>query len=447
MKSILKIAYRNVLQNKKRSALISLTLILSCILLLFSFTLGNGIHRQIISQYRNFLSGDVTVVWENVKDIDVTDPSRLHFSRFDIKKGHENLHTIKRLDSFLEQNTNQILEYFKTLKGEGVLDNGEYASFSIIVGLTEEEAGFLRDKKVLVLTAGKLPFDQKYGICISDDISKKSGIQIGDWITLDSDTASGYVNSLEYQVTGIYKSQSEFDGIYVYMSKPDFLELYDQEPQYFQTLKIYLKSPGRAGEFAQKLDTYLLQDSTVLRAESIHYSGDFYLRIANMLKKLFAVFMIFILLIIAAGIRSIVRMNLFERMKEFGTLRAMGFSRIKCFTVIYLEIFILSLVCFAMAFAITLILTFITGHTGIYVGKGAIAYILGGESIYPVFIFTDIILGLLIITGFSIFAPLKPGLKLCSQKITDLLAQNQKPILVISYILNIKRKRSCISYE
>ncbi|MEN6313336.1 MAG: hypothetical protein ABFD25_03700, partial [Clostridiaceae bacterium] len=68
---------------------------------------------------------------------------------------------------------------------------------------------------------------------------------------------------------------------------------------------------------------------------------------------------------------------------------------------------------------------------GIYIGKGAVAYALGGESIYPVFEFYDTFTALIMITLFSLFAPLKPGLRLCYHKITDLLAQNQKPLSAI----------------
>lgn len=422
-----KIAFRNILKNKKRMLLIGLTLTLSCTLLLFSFSIGNGIKQQIVDKYRSFQSGDVTVVWSNVKKIDVSDPSRLFFSNFDIKRDTENKAAIKRFDEFMKQNAGEVDKCFRTVRGDGTMDTGSYAAFSTILGVSQQELSFLAEKKIFELAEGSTPFGRQYGICISDDAALKYNISIGDWVTLDCSTEHGYVNSGDYQVTGLYKSTSDYDNIYVYMAREDALELLDQEPGYFQGARIFLKDPGGADAFAGRLDASLTGGGDVLRAESMSVSAGFYTMIAGFLKSLFAFFVIFLMFIIAIGIRSVVRMNLFERMKEFGTLRAIGFNRPQNFLVVFLEILILSLVFFGVAFVLNLAAIFALGGTGIYIGKGAIAYALGGVSVHPVFIMSDTLTAMAIIVIFSIFAPLKPGLRLCWQRITDLLAQDQKP--------------------
>jgi putative ABC transport system permease protein len=426
---LLKIAYRNIIQNRKRSLLIGLTLVISCTLLLFSFAIGNGVSRQIIKKYQDFESGDVTVVWKNVKKIDRSDPSRILFSDFDIKKDIGNNAALKRLDSFLKENRSAIAAVYKPAREFGMLDTGRYAAYSSIYGTTADELSFFQKTGIFKLVAGQTPFDPgvREGICISDATAAKNEIHLGDWVTLDCATTRGLVNSLEYQVVGFYKSSSDFDSVYVYLTRDNALELLDQEPQYFQSARIYLKKPDQAKAIAAKLDQYLLRHSDLLRAESWQESGQFFTNIAGFLKNLFSFFVIFLLVIIAVGIRAAVRMNLFERMREFGTLRAIGFQRRQGLFIVFSEIFLLALVSLLIALVITLFLVLIFGQTGIYIGQGAIAYALGGESIYPVFLFSDTGAALLILALFSIFAPLKPGLRLCYQKITDLLAQNQKP--------------------
>jgi ABC-type lipoprotein release transport system permease subunit len=288
---------------------------------------------------------------------------------------------------------------------------------------------YLQNTRVFKLVAGVTPYSYgvQDGVCISEAVAQKNGIKLGDWITLDCNTTYGLINSLDYQVIGMYQSLSDFDSIYVYMTRENALEFLDQEPEYFQSARIYLNEPDQADSFAGKLDRYLMEGNNRLRAESINDSGQFYNTIAGFLKNLFSFFVVFLLLIIAIGIRSAVRMSLFERMREFGTLRAIGFNRIQNFFIIFFEILLLSLISLSIALVITIILILILGRTGIYIGRGAIAYGLGGESIYPVFVLLDTLTALLIISVFSFFAPLKPGLRICYQKITDLLAQNQKP--------------------
>lgn len=433
-----RIAYRNILKNSKRSILVGLTLVISCTLLLLSFAIGNGVSRQIINKYRNFQSGDVAVLWKNVKKIDVSDPSRLFFSNFDIKQDRENRAGIGRLNDFLKKNTGEIAAYYPSIRNEGMLDTGRYASFSIIYGVSPAELQFWERTKTFQLAAGVLPFGKRDGICISDDLARQNDIRIGDWVIVDSTTPHDLVNSLEYQVVGLYKSSSEFDNIYIYMTQDNALELFDQDPAYFRSARIYLKNPGKAQLFAKQLDRYLTAGNDQLRAESMADSARFYSTIAGFLKGLFSFFVIFILLLIAVGIRSTVRMNIFERLKEFGTLRAIGFNQGQNFLIIVMEIFLLALISLGVACIITFIFVGIMNQTGLYVGKGTIAYALGGESIYPSFQWGDLAISLLIITIFAIFAPLKPGLQLCYQKITDLLAQNQKPVMV--WVAMLRRK-------
>ena len=428
MKIYFTLALRNLVKNAKRTALIGITLVISCTLLLFSFSIGNGVKRQILDKYRDFQSGDVAVVWGNVKKIDPGDPSRLFFSAFDLKKDRENREALRELEDFTRSRAGDIRDCFKAIRGNGMMDTGHYAAFSMIFGLSKEEANYLQEEKNLVLAAGELPFGQPYGICISDDAALEYGVGVGDWVTLDCNTAGGYVNTQEYQITGLYKSSSDFDSIYVYMTREDALELLDQEKAYFQSMRIFLKSPEQARQFAAELDRRLLQKGGVLRAEPMEDAAQFYSMIAVFLKALFTFFILFILFIIAMGIRSVIRMNLFERMKEFGTLRAIGFRRSQSFMIVFLEILLLSLACLGISLGISRLLVLSFENTGLYIGKGAVAYAIGGESIRPVFILSDTLTALLILSGFSLFAPLKPGLRLCCQKITDLLAQNQKPL-------------------
>jgi ABC-type lipoprotein release transport system permease subunit len=435
MSVYIKTAFRNLIQNGRRTILIGLTMTISCVLLLFSFTLGNGMASQVLAKYRIFQSGDVTAAWDSIMEYEVTDPSRLHFSKYDNRKHEQNLEEIKRLDAYLESHADEIAGYYKALRGDGLLDAGSYASYSIIVGLDRREAEFFADNHVLRMNSGSLPLEHRYGVLLSDEAARQGGLQPGDWVVIDSDTASGYVNSLEYQVTGIYESSSEYDSVYIYMNSEDFLELYDQPAEYFHSVRIYLKEPEKSDEFAEALDNYLLEGSGLLRAESINRSGRFYLVIAGYLKSLFTLFVVFILLVIAAGIRSVVRMNLAARMKEFGTMRAIGFKRSHCFFVVFLEIFLLAVVFFVFAFGITGFIVYFLRQTGIHVGKGPIAYILGGEYISPVFKLSDTLTGFLIILCFSLFAPLKPGLELCCQNITHLLSHNPKRVHVLRSLI------------
>jgi hypothetical protein len=54
-------------------------------------TLGNGMASQVLAKYRIFQSGDVTAAWDSIMEYEVTDPSRLHFSKYDNRKHEQTL--------------------------------------------------------------------------------------------------------------------------------------------------------------------------------------------------------------------------------------------------------------------------------------------------------------------------------------------------------------------
>lgn len=110
MRAFIKIAFRNIVQNVKKTVIFGVTLTVSCVMLLVSLSVGNGMAQQILGQYRIFQSGDVTVIWKNVKEYDVSDPSRLFFSQYELKNDVENRMAMERLDAFLKVMTMKSLK-------------------------------------------------------------------------------------------------------------------------------------------------------------------------------------------------------------------------------------------------------------------------------------------------------------------------------------------------
>jgi putative ABC transport system permease protein len=429
------IAIRNILKNKKRSMLIGAAICISVMLLLLARAIGNGGGEQIMRTYKTVWAGDVVVAWKEVKKYDLTDPSRLYYSMFDVKEDAANRDAIRGLDMFLSSHGDRIGKTISSVRSPGTLDTGVYTAWITVTGLEPDEYDFLTRQKVLDIVEGEGPFSHEYGICISRKIADEYGLSIGDWPTIDVTTKDGYTNTYDYKVTGIYRSSSEFDGIYAYMSRGNALALLDWDPSFFSTVRIYLKDPSESREFTESLDAYLLGSSDVLRAESFEYSAQFYASIQVFVKIVFTAFVLFLLCIIALGIRGTVRMNLFERQAEFGTLRAIGFGRGSMFAIVFFEIFMLAVIACGAALVISAVLVGVFGLTGIYCGPGAIAAVLGGQFVYPVLYPVDVVITFSAILMFSLFASLKPGSRLCFQKITDLLAQNQKALFTIVELL------------
>jgi ABC-type lipoprotein release transport system permease subunit len=442
IKIIFTIAVRNIIKNKKRSLLIGLAVFVSCTILLVSGALSSGAGKQLAERYRNYLAGDVVVSWANVKEIDPSDAGRLLFSEFDGKKQARNIEAIRAISDFCIKRSFEIEKIITPLRVFGMLDTGQFIAFGMIYGVSDSELEFLHEKRIFNQSRGESILDyDDYTVCISDEMADTNHIAIGDWITLDCQTPSGYVNSIEFNVVGTYRNSAPWDNTTIYITDKNARELFQWDPSLFSQARIYLKDRQQAKAFAAELDSVLVSAYGVLCAEPAEQSGSFYLTFADSLKSIFTFFVFFLLFIIAIGIRSTVRMNVFQRMSEFGTLRSIGFGRPSNFFIIVFEVFALTLASLFVALAVTLLLVLITSHSGIFVGNGVLTSLLGGEYIYPELDIADTLFAITLVAIFSLLAPAKPALRLCIQKITDLLAKNQKNLFAAVYGIKLMINR------
>ncbi len=434
MNTIIKIAFRNVIANKRRSLLLGLAVFVSSFLLLFSSAALNGVKEQVSKGYMNLQSGDTIVLWEDHKKLSNSLPGRFidtgNTVSFNIDKEEENLEAIERLDTFLDENKSQIKSAFKLIRRSATLEYGlEVSEGTIVYGLSEENKKHLEDNKVLSMYEGEMTLG-KGKLCISKATSEEYDLKVGDTVDLEVVTKDYEGKKKSFEIEGIYNNGAEYDNWYSFMSDEEARDLYEMGDTYFDVTLIFLKNVNKADSFADKLDKYLVKESKVLRAESYAEASTFYNTMPSMYKAMYTVFCIFLLCIIAIGLRSTIKMNIFERMKEFGTFRAIGYSRRQTFSVIFFEILFLSLIALMLAFLVSLGPILYVANHGIFVGTGNLSNALGGETFYAAFKVGDLVVAFIIIIFFSIVATFRPALNLCYQNISDIMIKRQGKVKV-----------------
>jgi putative ABC transport system permease protein len=311
-----------------------------------------------------------------------------------------------------------------------------------VYGLSADEWQFLEPRKTVTLEQGAFQATPDSSVIVSRLIADAGHLGVGDWITLEVTTAYGVKNSLDYRISGIYRNGVPWNNDYIYMSAPDARLLYDFDPEDFDSMRIYLKDPNTRGAFTRDLNAAIGPARGVLQALEGPEGSSFFIRQADFFKNIFTFFVIFLIAIIGFGIRATVRMNLFERMSEFGTLRAIGYNRTRIFFIIFCEIFLLALFALTCAFISATALLLPIVRTGIHIRSESASYLFGGEYLYPIFKLKDVLLALAIILVLSLMAPFKPAMKLSWQKISDILLkrQDQSP-LAIMWLRNLISRR------
>lgn len=440
---ITKIAIRNIVANRRRSFLIGFVIFIAAFLLLTANAFVNGVGYQVNKAYSQLQAGDVIVGWERLRNMEKTDATRLLFmgdNSFEVKNETENRQAMENLQRFLVQNQQAIKSYYPTVRRNaelGVGDTGD-AQFSVF-GLTPELKDQLLTTKSISMQEGQLLSDSPRSIAVSQEKALIYDLKLGDKVNLNAVTPAGKIRLKEFVVGGIYNNGAGWDNWYGFTSDKDARELFQYDKGYFDIIKIYLNDSSDSKEFAKQLNA--ASEDGALYAETGQSASLLYPTMSMALKGLFNLFIIFLIMVIAIGMRSAIRMNLYQRMQEFGTLRAIGYSRIQCYGIIFNEAFFLSVGALIAAFIPAFLLNMIFSAKGIYLGPGPMSYF-GGEYLYPDMHIADVALALGALAIFSLIATMNPGLNLAYQSITDIMSKRQRPVKVMRTLYRNVFRRS-----
>lgn len=428
---LIRIALRNVWAQKRRNALVGLAVMVSALLLLLSDAVMNGVTRQVLKGYLNLQSGHVAVVWAEMKNVKTNDAARFltKLKSFDPIQADANRQAVRRLQEFIADSPD-VKAFFPTVKRSVQTRVGDQINRSIAYGLSAANRQHLLDTGTIRMVAGSLPEGSGNTVAISQESATAQGLSVGSKIILETAIGDEW-KSVPFEVVGVYANGAGYDNYYAFMADGVARDLFGLDADQFDIGQVYLQNEARADRFAGELDAYLLAGGTVLRAESYAEASPFYTNNSRLMKMMFNGNVVFLLVIIAVGLRATIGINLMQRMREFGTIRAIGFGRWQNYMMILAEVWFLAMASLLVAFVLAAGFTWWFGSRGVYVGSGPVSFALGGESFYPELSAWDVVKALGIILGFAVFATLGPGLRIVGHGITDLLLARQRRVSLV----------------
>ena len=197
----------------------------------------------------------------------------------------------------------------------------------------DPQGGFFQKARRGVKEGAFLPGGR--GIAISRQIAGLLHCARGDTVSLLVAWADGTPYYLSFPVTGIFVTDShDFDANYFFISHGNAESLLALEGQTIE-LRVVLKDP-------QDADAFLARQAAFLKSRGLE--GETWRQIFGSfvtLLQFFDLFMVFInlfvLVVAATVITNTILMSVFERVRDFGTLRAVGLKRRHVFSMIMLE--------------------------------------------------------------------------------------------------------------
>lgn len=241
-----------------------------------------------------------------------------------------------------------------------------------IIGAEWSEASFFRER--LVLTKGSFDalLEDPQGIILSEEIAEILNLEIGERIIVRNRTLSGQQNVGEFRLAAISHDPGFFGALSAYANLCYVNELLDIDCEEYRSLGIMLSSLDQIDRYADnlydeldsRLDVFPRAEADSERnpvqdlfeqADDEEWEGTRYRfytlndvlsqadQIVDILNTAGLVILLVLFVIIMVGITNTFRMIMIERIKEIGTMRALGMQRSGIRSLFILEALFLSL--------------------------------------------------------------------------------------------------------
>ena len=206
------------------------------------------------------------------------------------------------------------------LNFSGLINNGRRDLAIIGEGVEPDKEGRLGT--FVSITAGRhLANADTFGMVVGQGVAHSLGLKPGDPATLVMHTSEGALNTLDFEIIGVFQSFSkDFDAraVRIPLAAAQELMLTPGANLLVVTLNRTEDTDKALADIAAGLDP------ATLEARDWRKLSDFYDKTRQLYGRQFGVLQLIILFMVLLSVTNSVNMSTFERLPEFGTLQALG---------------------------------------------------------------------------------------------------------------------------
>ena len=321
---ILKMAWRNIGRNRRRSLLTISAIGLGLAVLLFHQSLVTGFQKKMIENSVRLHSGHIQIHREGYQrhkkvELMIKDPS----SVASVLKGMKGVVFSKRVNF------------------RGLVSSAENSSGIQVYGVDpdrEERITVIRRK---ILEGGYLSGGDRRAILIGDMLAEDLGVGVGDKVVIMTQAVDGSLSAELFRVKGIFRTGSP---------------IFDEGVGYITTkaAQDLLGMDGAVSEFVVLLEEgadldgimRALRASPALKGLEVLSWKDLSPRLVQIIELQSAVLLIILIVIfsiVALGIVNTLLMSVMERVREFGIMMALGARPSHVVSLVLVEAFYLGI--------------------------------------------------------------------------------------------------------
>jgi putative ABC transport system permease protein len=336
MGNLFKIATRNLLRYKRRTLLTASLIAIGVVFVLVFISVSGSFKNMMIGQITDSMIGHLQVHRKGYVASIETLPLKLN-----LKAG-----AIARLESILDKESG-IEAYSPRIKFGGMFSNyTETSSIRLTAVYPEKEFRTTPLLPTRVMDGSK---ELKPGdILIPELLARGMKVKAGDMVVIVATNQDGSVNGKQFTVSGILQSVTGPGGRDGYMHMDDAREILRIEGEEISEYAIRLKDFGKLQAISEKLDRVLSternpQGKPIFELHTWERLSPFF-NIARMIDVMTFFIKLMLVAIVLTSIMNVMIMAVYERIREIGTIAAIGTAPGKILNMFVIEGFCLGVV-------------------------------------------------------------------------------------------------------
>ncbi|HUI87733.1 MAG TPA: ABC transporter permease [Anaerolineales bacterium] len=393
MFQLIKMAYRNLNRNRRRSILSALAVSLGLALLLIMAATINGEIQGAMNTGIALQTGHLQVRAASY----VEEKSSLKWQD-------------------LIANPDQVAAQIKSIPhvtlatprlfATGIINTSSEAVGVQLLGIDPASAANAPIVQGVIAGSFITPDDQD-GIAIGQTLAQRLGVKVGDPIDLSANTADGDINEQNFIVRAIFSTDTpSYDQSTVLMPLAK-AQAFTATQNHASTIFIMLDDRDQADAVAAALTSPDYQVLTWQKMNDLAFQTE---QLAN---SFMVLFYLIVLGITATVIVNTLIMAVYERTREIGILAAIGMKGRRIMSLFLAEAGMLAVAGIAAGLILGVALCAIFGKYGFYIGNVGVNYqsqFLLGNRIYPLLTLTDAVNLTLVALVITLIASLYPAL-------------------------------------
>jgi len=210
------------------------------------------------------------------------------------------------------------------LSVSGLISNGKTSSIFLAKGVVPTDDVKLRDE--FMSKGGGLDSNHPSAVQLASGLASILDLKPGDNAVIMGNTVDGMVNALDVDILSTYNTGVDAtNDKYIRMTLKHARQFYDTKGA--DKLVVLLNDINQISSIKQKIETLAEKDKLDIEIKTWDELSSFYDQLRSMFDMIFLFIFIIVIIVAVMSVINTMSMTVIERVREIGTLRAIGVRR------------------------------------------------------------------------------------------------------------------------